>query len=316
MIKGYFVTALLLSAFVLLFSFAAFGWDDTGHKVSAYIAWQQMAPEVRSKVIKLLRAAPEDSSIGVYYLAGSRSAAAKELDLFMIASTWPDIVRDREFKVRFEKYNQGPWHIGNFLWRQVAGNAELLPQRSDGKGIVKLYEIEKELGDTSISDAAKAVNIAWFLHIAGDIHNPLHNASRITDVEIEGDRGGNLFLLSPVGTTENRLNLHSYWDGILRRNIERKNDEADSVYIPKIANKVTKRYPFAKMKQRLKLSDYNVWQQEGYDFLNTSVYTGDLRRNELPGKAYQKRAFVVGQEQIALAGYRIAETLNSIFRNK
>ncbi len=288
-------------------------WDDTGHKVSAYIAWQQMTPQTREKTIKLLLAAPEDSHLSVYYLSGSRSREARELDLFMIASTWADIIRDRDFKVRFEKYNQGPWHYADLFWKQTNGKAEMLENRSEGLAIAKLYDFEKNLKDSSLSDAEKAVNLAWFLHVAGDVHNPLHNASRITEVELEGDQGGNRFLLSPANVTENRVNLHSYWDSILRRSAPRESDACDSDYVAPMANKIMKKHPFAAMKNRLKLGDYRAWNAEGFAFLNDAVYAADLKRGELPANKYQKRAFAVGQEQIALAGYRMAETLNQSF---
>ncbi|MCY7376618.1 MAG: S1/P1 nuclease [Pyrinomonadaceae bacterium] len=313
MSKKYLVTAFLVVALNLMCGTFAFAWDDTGHKVSAFIAWRQMSPEARAKAVKLLLAAPEDSHLSVYYPAGSRSAAAKELELFMIASTWADIVRDRDFKVRFEKYNQGPWHYADIFWRQANGKAEMLVNRSEGLAITKLYDFEKNLKDETLSDAEKAVNLAWFLHVAGDVHNPLHNASRITEVEPKGDSGGNLFLLSPAAATENRVNLHSYWDSILRRNVPRENDACDSDYIASMANKIMKKHQPVEMKERLKLGDYKEWNAEGFRFLNETVYDETLKRGALPAKKYQNRAVAVGEEQIALAGYRMAETLNRIF---
>ncbi len=150
-----------------------------------------MSPEARGKAVKLLLVAPEDSHLSVYYPAGSRSAAAKELELFMIASTWADIIRDRDFKIRFEKYNQGPWHYADIFWKQTGGKAEMLENSSEGLAITKLYDFEKNLKDESLSDGEKAVNLAWFLHVASDIHNPVHNASRVTEIEPKGDSGAN-----------------------------------------------------------------------------------------------------------------------------
>jgi len=310
-----YIVILLLVVFINLISVSSLlAWDDTGHKVSAYIAWRQMSPAAKTKAVKLLLAAPEDSHLSVYYPAGSRSKEAKELELFMVASTWSDIIRSRDFKVRYEKYNQGPWHYADIFWKQTGGKAEMMGNRSEGLAIAKLYDFEKNLKDVSVSDADKAVNLAWFLHVAGDVHNPLHNASRITDVEPKGDSGGNLFLLSPAGAVgENRVNLHSYWDSILRRNAPRENDACDGEYIARMAEKIMKKHSFASMKERLKLGDYREWNAEGFRFLNETVYDEELKRGELPAKKYQKRAVAVGEEQIALAGYRMAETLNQIF---
>lgn len=312
------VKILLFISIFVLFSGSISAWDDTGHKVSAFIAWQQMSPDVREKVIDILLKAPEDSHLSVYYSAyESRSDTVKKLDLFMIAATWGDIVRDRKFKVRYENYHKGDWHYADIFWKQENNKAEILkdfPEES-GKAIPKLYEIEKILRDPSAPDSEKAIALAWFLHIGGDIHNPLHNASRVTDIEPKGDQGGNMFYLTPKDAPR-RMNLHSFWDSVISRNISRQNDACDSVYIPETAAKVLENYPLSKMKNRLILGNYEQWNKENFAFLPTDVYTPDLKREEMPTEKYQKNSFAVGQQQIALAGYRLGETLNQIFAAK
>ncbi len=145
MLKKYLAIPLLFIVFSLMSATFASAWDDTGHKVSAYIAWRQMSPAAKTKAVKLLLAAPEDSHLSVYYPAGSRSKEAKELELFMVASTWSDIIRSRDFKVRYEKYNQGPWHYADIFWKQTGGKAEMMGNRSEGLAIAKLYDFEKNL---------------------------------------------------------------------------------------------------------------------------------------------------------------------------
>ncbi len=309
--------SLFFSIFVL-FSGSISAWDDTGHKVSAFIAWQQMSPEVREKVIDILLKAPEDSHLSVYYNAyESRSNEVKKLDLFMIASTWADIIRNRDFKARYANYHKGDWHYADIFWKQENGKTEILkdfPEES-GKAIPKLYEIEKTLRDASAPDSEKAIALAWFLHIGGDIHNPLHNASRVTDIEPKGDQGGNMFYLTPKDAPR-RMNLHSYWDSIFSRDMPRRNDACDSEYIAEIAGKIMEIHPLSKMKDRLILGNYEQWNKENFAFLPTDVYTPDLKREEMPTEKYQKNTFKVGQQRIALAGYRLGETLNQIFASK
>ncbi|MEZ5426748.1 MAG: S1/P1 nuclease [Pyrinomonadaceae bacterium] len=304
---------------VLFLSLSVRAWDDAGHKLSAYIAWQQMSPEAREKAFELLIKAPEDSDLSVYYNAyESRSAAAKKLELFMMAATWADVIRNRDFKVRYEKYNHSDWHYADIFWKQNGDQAEILenfPEES-GKAIPKLSDFEKTLRDPQASEADKAVALAWFLHVGGDIHNPLHNASRVTEMEPKGDQGGNLFLLSPQDAPrEARLNLHSFWDSIITRNMPRKNDACDADYIAEVAKKVMKKYPFSKMKDRIKPGDFRAWHQEGFRLLPTAVYD-DLKRNQMPPKKYLKNSFRIGQEELVLAGYRLGETLNRIFSEK
>ena len=61
----------------------------------------------------------------------------------------------------------------------------------------KLQDFDKVIRDASASDKDKAIAIAWIMHLAGDIHQPLHTSARVTDLEPKGDQGGNLFLLTP-----------------------------------------------------------------------------------------------------------------------
>lgn len=291
-------------------------WDDTGHKLITYIAWEQMSPQAREKAIKLLLSAPEDSDLSVFYLQGSRSDEAKNRELFMIASTWADIVRDRKFENRFNKYHQGNWHYADTFWRVTGGQVEVISDFAEpkGKAVEQLFAFDKLLRDTDASDADKAIALAWVLHLGGDIHQPLHTSARVTELEPKGDQGGNLFLLSPKDAKgENRLNLHWFWDSIIGRNIPRKNDACDSEYLPEIAKKITKKFPFAKMQSRLKLGQFDKWQQEGFAIASTELFPSTLKRFEVPSESYKKRAFQTSQERIALAGYRLGQMLNQLF---
>ncbi len=294
-------------------------WDDTGHKLTMAIAWERMSPQARERAIKILLSAPEDSDLSVFYLQNSRSDEANKLELFMIASTWADIVRDKKFKNRYTKYHQGDWHYADTFWRDANGKVEILNnfQEPKGKAVEQLFAFDKMLRDSNASDADKAIALAWVLHLGGDIHQPLHTSARVTELEPKGDQGGNTFELTPKDAPrENRVNLHWFWDSIVGRNVPRKNDACDSEYLPAIAKAITEKYPFAKMQSRLKLGKFDEWQQEGFKIASTKLFPSSLKRNEMPSDDYKKQAFEIAQEQIALAGYRMGEMLNQIFNNQ
>jgi hypothetical protein len=66
--------------------------------------------------------------------------------------------------------------------------------------------------------------LRYFMHVIGDIHQPLH-ASQLFDDDLfkKGDEGGNLFLINYF-STEDIDNLHKLYDsGIdkLNNNIKR-----------------------------------------------------------------------------------------------
>ncbi len=308
--------SLILLAFLLILVFPAAGWDGTGHKIISYIAWQQMSPAAREKAIKILLSAPEDSDLSVFYPQDSRSTAAKQLELFMIAAYWADIVRDRKFENRY-KYHNGNWHYSDTFWTTENGLTKIIenPNEDGGKAVEKLFDFEKVLKNGDAKDSEKAIALAWILHLGGDIHQPLHTSARVTELEPKGDQGGNLFLLTPKDTPrEKQENLHSFWDRIIGINIPRRNDAPDAVYLPPIAQKIMKKHPRSKMQSRLELGKFEKWQQASFKIATTEVFPQSLIRFQSAPAAYKKRAFKISEEQIALAGYRLGAMLDEIFK--
>ncbi len=308
---------LLLTALFLAFlSFNSYSWDDVGHKITGYIAWQRMNPTARENVIKLLRSAPEDSHLSAFFMAyGPRSEEAKRFDYFTFVPTWADVVRDRAFPVRYQKYHKSTWHYSDTFWRQVNGKVELITDKQPGgQGVVQLGESDKTMRNAAAPAPDKAIAIAWFLHLGGDLHQPLHTSGRHTDREKNGDQGGNLFLLTPEGTKrEDQVNLHWFWDSIVGRNVPFLPFENEGDYIRGIAESYMVRYPFDSSKVGLMLGDYPGWQKESFALANTDVFRSDLKRFETPPDAYRRNAYAVSEQRLAMAGYRMGETLNEIF---
>ena len=307
---------LLIALFLTFLSLNSYSWDDVGHKITGYIAWQRMNPTARENVIKLLRSAPEDSHLSAFFLMyGPRPEEAKRLDYFVLVPSWADVVRDRAFPVRYEKYHKSNWHYADTFWRQVDGKVEVVTtSEPGGLGLVKLIEADKTMRDAAATPADKAIAIAWFLHIGGDLHQPLHTSGRFTDREPKGDQGGNLFLLTPEGTKrENQVNLHWFWDSIVGRNVPFLPFENESDYLRGIAESYIVRYPFDSSKSSLMLNDYTGWQKESFAFANSDVFRSDLKRFERPSDAYRRNAYAVSEQRLTMAGYRMGETLNEIF---
>jgi hypothetical protein len=294
----------------------AIGWDDVGHRITGYIAWQRMSQRARENVIRILRAAPEDSHLSAFYMQyGPKSDELKRLEFFMFVPTWADMVRDRAFETRYRKYHRGNWHYDDTFWRQVSGRAEILSGFEEGgEAVPRMAEFDKRMRDGSASNAEKAIAIAWMMHLGGDIHQPLHTSARVTETEPKGDQGGNLFSLTPPGTSQaDRVNLHWFWDSIVGRNVPFSDATFERHYIEGISRSMIRKYPFASLQNGLKLGQYQEWQKESFGHNMTTVFTPDLKRNEMPSARYKKNAFRLAERQLALAGYRLGETLNSIF---
>lgn len=302
------------AAMSLFLTASVLGWDDTGHRITGFIAWQRLTPQARENVIRILRSAPEDSDLATYYMAsGPESEELRKLEYFMLVPTWADIIRERSFQTRYRKYHKSNWHYDDTFWRQVNAKVEVLSGFEEGGvAVAKLNEFDSVIRNASATSADKAIAIAWIMHLTGDMHQPLHTSARVTDTEPKGDQGGNLFLLTPQGTArENQVNLHWFWDSIVGRNIPIKNGMCDREYIEMVAKRMMKKHPFSAMASRLNLGKYGDWQQESFAYNNTVVFSPDLQRNQMPSDRYRKNAFKLAEQQLALAGYRLGETLNA-----
>src|SRR5690606_4977304 len=184
-----------------------------------------------------------------------------------------------------------------------------------GQGMKQLVGADITMRSATATDAEKALAIAGFMHIAGDLHQPLHTSGRITDLEPKGDQGGNLFLLTPKDTPRpDQLNLHWFWDSIVNRHDPPKASIiCGAEYVRGEASKILKAYPYRKVSGELKPGNMNGWVEKTFELVPGSVFSGDLQRNQLPSKKYTNRAFKVSERQLALAGYRIGDALQQIF---
>src|SRR5947209_346561 len=151
---------------------------------------------------------------------------------------------------------------------------------------------------------ARAVALAWLLHLVGDIHQPLHCSSRVSPDEPlpHGDAGGNTFRL------DDDRNLHGYWDRILDEAIAPEPGEDSIAYASRIAQRSERTEP-----RVTSSADVSGWAQEGLRIAQTVVYAG-VSRGTAPSADYEAEALRVSEGRIALAGYRLAALLNEALK--
>jgi hypothetical protein len=290
-------------------------WDSVGHEVVARIAWERLRPETRAKAVALLKAAPPDADIANLVPPDGRPAAVRDRELFERAATWGDVVRDEKHPARKEKYSRPAWHFIHRFWEQPDPLDPKLPPRDlpdrkpDLENVVaRLHGLEQELPDAHRPAAERAVDLAWLLHLVGDVHQPMHTAARVTAAEPQGDDGGLLFALDPNDS------LHWYWDTILGRSEPRnprKGEEDEDAYAGRLAAFVMAREPAAALEEAADLR-YEDWVDEGYRLDKTEVYDPALVRGRLPGEAYRRHAEEVALPRLALAGYRLSALLEKL----
>ena len=328
----------------------AHAWNDFGHELIARIAWQELEPEVRDRVLALFREAPRDSLMHcidlnqdrrrgcgrfAYRLGDADTPEEGNRILFERAAYWPDLAR------QLEKYNRPTWHYIGWTWRQGAdGSAHdtELPV-PEPNAVSQLVELARSVADTSGRPDKLAIHLAWIFHLVGDIHQPLHAASRVTERrdEREGDRGGNGFSLD-----EWNRNLHAFWDGALdgrfraehrqqalaqltsRSNRQPAPEEfwrafgelRDREYEAlkdRVAAEARARHPLDDtIRANLKSGDFEAWARESNQIVRNTLYPSDLTRGEAPPAAYANRAYEISLQRAALAGYRLADLLTDL----
>src|SRR5882762_7638840 len=216
-------------ALALLFasSSTSYPWNGRGHMMVAAVAYNKLTPQTKNRVDALLLLNP-DRDHWMDLIPAGTSAAKTKMMIFMIAATWADRIKSDP------DYHTDGTHNGNRppndpsarqnigyddLARHKYWHFEDLPFTQDN---TPLPAVPTPNARTQINtfravltsdepDALKSYDLSWFVHLIGDVHQPLHCTTRIGATQLEGDDGGNGVKLSSPGPA----NLHSYWDGVI-----------------------------------------------------------------------------------------------------
>jgi len=276
-------------------------WNGTGHKAISLLAYNHLLPEVRQRVDSLLAKHPDYAKWTAGVPAGERGRAA-----FLAASVWPDMIRSDP---RFYNENQpatppipglpdgaqirhGEWH---YIDTPFSMDGTPTVPAAESNALRELTEFEAIGG---MSEPMQVYLMPWILHIIEDVHQPLHTMMRFTARDPGGDQGGNRVRL------QDGSNLHSYWDGQLGR------DDSD---LDQLAATIEKRNPrpqVVDMKPEHWISDGFAARQQVYGFTGA----GTTEDPAVIPDEYARQAGTLAFQRAALAGYRLAEFLNTHFK--
>ncbi len=152
----------------------AFGWGQTGHRVTGAIAEQYLSPLSRAALMELL---PN----------GSLAQAATHAD---------DMRSD---KSEFWQKTASPWHYVS-VPHGTTYSTEHAPE--EGDAVTALTQFTQTLKSKTASLEEKRLALQFIVHIIGDLHQPLHAGNGT-------DRGGNDV---KVRFFWQDSNLHRVWD--------------------------------------------------------------------------------------------------------
>lgn len=229
-----------------------FGWGKNGHLIVGEIAEMHMTQKTKDAVKAIL---------------GDESVAD--------AGIWMDaVMNEKEYR------NQDNWHYA-YQDATLEANA-----------VMKLQEFTELLKNSEAPQEEKLLALRAIIHIAGDVHVPLHCG-------YTKDKGGHKGSLKWEESGE-KTNMHKVWD-------------TDMIHMYQTdVNTYAKTLNDAITKEEINTwstIDFNVWVTESQELLD-QVY--DHPSKNLSASYYNQNIIVVN-DRLSMSGIRLAFLLNSIF---
>ncbi|WP_058535498.1 S1/P1 nuclease [Legionella saoudiensis] len=267
---------MLLGLFI--YSLNSFAWWDSGHRLIALIAYNNLDSESQRTFNELTQALQRD-----YPKAN--------------LATWPDAIR----KHAIEAYTH--WHYIDTPYSSD-GSATDVSVDTDN-AVWALGQINQTLRNKEVPLSERARFTSFLIHITGDLHQPLHAISRSNKALPQGDQGGNLFWVKDPHHPESLITLHALWDsdfGLFRSLSEEQ--------LQRMAQEISSAYPRDSFSPQELNAPPQIWAQESYSLAKNWVYS--TLEKEVPSLEYQKQSQELIKQRIALAGYRLALQLATV----
>jgi hypothetical protein len=168
-------------ACAMMFCSSVWAWNGTGHEAVADIAWDNLTPAAKAKVTELLKAHPDYARA---LTKETTAAGDKDRQAFMVAATWPDLIRSASFGKSHELAHSN-WHYIDIPY--VIGDVKAptdfpmtwdpAKDKEPGNAIQAIKKNAMDLRNGALSPAERAMALCWVEHLVGDIHQPLHAVS-------------------------------------------------------------------------------------------------------------------------------------------
>ncbi len=281
--------AVSLGIVFVLTANVASAWDDTGHMLVSTVAYKRLNPRARERVDRLTK---------------TIRFCGKTYDPITV-STWMDDLRADSMHDDMRE-----WHYINIpVFDGVPVDPKNTAATNNVASRLKWGISTLTLG--SGSDQRDGEVLGFLYHLAGDIHQPLHAATRYTSANPNGDAGGNFFKLTGI---EQAANLHRLWDTAAGAfdfwRAPRPLDDATRTRLDEYARRLEAEFPSDKMPEAGEPNP-DKWAQESHALARQYAYA--LKENTTPSLAYRTQAQAVARRRIALAGYRLANMINAIY---
>lgn len=271
---------------LFIFSTGGLAWSGAGHRVVAQIAYDHLTPKARQAVDRLTFVP------GQHYSGRAR---------FVYISTWADVIRaqgDQRFT---------PLH---FIDLPVTLDGTRVKPAKYPNVVSAIQSAEQSLHNPTHSLAKKRESLKLLVHFVGDIHQPLHAADLYSHAHPQGDHGGNSYHIKYPGVP----NLHALWDrGLGLFKVYDQRYPLRRGNIRKLAHQIELDFPEKKFSARYLNRRPNFWAQESRVLAVRYAYK--LKENTHPSNPYRQRGKKIVKKRLALAGYRLANELNRLYKD-
>lgn len=287
---------LALLAICLAVSPVAAFWS-TGHMIVAQIAYNEL------KRIDPTYLAQIENEIKVL-----KQYSVEDLDTFVESAVWADDNKD----IQWTAFNN--WHFIDtpVILDEWSGPTSVEPMNAT----FAIAEMRKTLTNkgTPKFNSQLAISFAWryLIHLVGDIHQPLHASTLYSSSYPNSDFGGNSFKLT-YSQNPDVTNLHALWDACVDQygSIWAPMNQTEEQTIQSIAASLTQAFPRDALAARLAKKDVQSWVDESYVISKTQVYA-DIKPNTTPSQDYIDSRRKIINEQLAVAGYRLADLMDTL----
>ncbi len=150
------------------------------------------------------------------------------------------------------------------------------------------------------------------VHFVGDIHQPLHCAEYYSEELPEGDRGGNsyhVYYKEPNG--DKIYNLHMLFDSGVKLfpNLGYPHNVSSPADVDAISKLIEQDYPKTFFGKAVYDLDPEHWETYSHDLAKQAHQTPF---GKMPSDSYLDEQTKMVEQQIAIAGYRLASILNQV----
>ena len=295
------VRCLVVLGFLVLTSFAAVrAWDVQAHTLISRVALERLNPKAKAEVARLAAEVPH---------AGDPYNS-------VTISLWMDEIRMDSRMADFGKFKS--WHYIDI----PIDDRDPMPSFEPGGDNEEHGNVVQALkravvvlkGGTDPYIESKAMACAMVMHLVGDIHQPLHCATKyfFSHGQWRDDMGGNEELVANMPSlTPGSLpfRLHYFWDAAYRARFDAAGGNIDLASICPRED-----LPAASDDKSLE-PDFDAWAKDSNAIARNFVYrnltaTDDKKTCRLSSE-YVAQAREIARAQLVLAGLRLAALLNA-----